>query len=103
MSASIRELSPELAAKAAAEVNEVPDKIHADLTILKEWMRKSVHINGRINDDQFLVNFLRGCKYSMEKAKEKLDLFYTIRTQLPEIMTNRDPLSKKNMEIIKHG
>lgn len=103
MSDSIRELSPELAAKAAAEINEVPDKIQADLAILKEWMRKSAHINGRINDDQFLVNFLRGCKYSMEKVKEKLDLFYTIRTQLPEIMTNRDPLSKKNMEIIKHG
>lgn len=97
-----RPLIPELAEKAKNELNEVVDTIERDLELIKDWLKKSPHIKGR-SDDQFLLCFLRGCKFSIEKVKLKLDLFYTIRSQLPEIMRNRDPLEKSVLRTIRFG
>lgn len=54
-------------------------------------------------DDQFLVAFLRGCKHSLERTKEKLDTYYTIRTAIPEFFNNRNPLDQKLQDIMSHG
>lgn len=32
-----------------------------------------------VTDDQWLVAYIRGCKFNLEKVKTKLDLFYTCR------------------------
>ena len=69
---------------------------------LREWIAKQPHLNAR-TDDQFLVTFLRGSKHSLERAKEKLDLFYTIRTSMPEIFQDYDPASPRNRELIRIG
>lgn len=42
-------------------------------------------------DSQFLLRYLRGCKYSLEKTKKKLDLSLTLRTALPEFFSDWDP------------
>lgn len=102
MSLKIRELSPELAEKAKEELNEVPERLADDVKVLREWVAKQPHLRAR-TDDQNLVNFLRGSKHSLERAKEKLDLFYTIRTSLPGIFTEEDPLSPRNLELIRMG
>lgn len=102
MTLNIRELSPELAKKAQEELNEVPDRLAEDVKALREWATKQPHLRAR-TDDQNLVNFLRGSKHSLERAKEKLDLFYTIRTSLPEIFSDRDPMSARNIELIRLG
>uniref|UniRef100_A0A182QUH0 CRAL-TRIO domain-containing protein n=1 Tax=Anopheles farauti TaxID=69004 RepID=A0A182QUH0_9DIPT len=88
--ANLRPLVPELAEKARSELNEVPNRIAEDLAALRAWLIKQPHLNAR-TDDQFLVNFLRGCKYSLEKTKEKLDNYYTVKTAIPEFFDNRDP------------
>lgn len=36
--------------------------------------------------------FILGSKMSLEKAKQKLDMYYTIRRLVPELFANRDPL-----------
>jgi hypothetical protein len=99
---AIRPLSASLAKKAAVELNETPDRIDSDLQAIREWLKKMPHIKAR-TDDQFLVAFLRGCKFSLEKVKEKLDMYYTVRTAIPELIANRDPLDPKTMAIIKLG
>ncbi|XP_023953080.1 alpha-tocopherol transfer protein-like [Bicyclus anynana] len=83
---SIRPLTPELAAKAQKELNEDPKRIPSDLEHIKDWLAKQPHIYAR-TDDQWLIAFLRGCKYSLERTKEKLDLYYTLRTITPELYT----------------
>ncbi|XP_037032032.1 alpha-tocopherol transfer protein-like [Bradysia coprophila] len=98
----IRLLSPELQLIARTELFEDPNQIQEYLDILKQWLVKSVHIKAR-TDDQFLIAFLRGCKYSLERAKQKIDMFYTYRTHLTEIVGNRDPLDTKINEVIKNG
>lgn len=98
--ANIRQLSPELEKKAIDELNEDPARIEKDLEAFREWIRKSPHIKGK-TDDQFLIAFLRGCKYSLEKAKQKYDLFYTLKTHYPEMCRNRDP--EKLLDVIREG
>jgi hypothetical protein len=98
----IRPLNEGLSYIAKTELKEVPERIPADLQAIKDWLNKNPHITGRI-DDQFLVAFLRGCKFSLERVKEKLDAYYTIRTSIPEIIENRDPLHEKTLRLLKLG
>lgn len=85
---NIRPLSKELAAKAKNELNETPDRIEKDIEALRTWLQKIPYIKAR-TDDQSLVNVLRGCKYSLEKAKEKIDCYYTVRTVFTDLLGDR--------------
>lgn len=99
---NIRPLNTELQLIAREELNENPDQIQENLDILKKWLEKSSHLTARA-DDQFLIAFLRGCKYSLERTKQKIDMYYTYRTHLTEIVGNRDPLHDKINEVMKLG
>ncbi|XP_055597767.1 alpha-tocopherol transfer protein-like [Uranotaenia lowii] len=99
---NIRPLSPELAKKAKDELHEVPERLDDDLAALRAWLAKCPHIRSR-TDDQFLMMFLRGCKHSLERAKEKLDLYYTVRTALPELIRNRNPFDGKLGALMRMG
>ncbi|KDR19511.1 Alpha-tocopherol transfer protein-like [Zootermopsis nevadensis] len=56
---------------------------------LKEWLELQPHLPKEI-DDARLERWLIRCKNSMEKVKKSLDLYYTVRTTVPEIMTGWD-------------
>ncbi|KAG5672156.1 hypothetical protein PVAND_002309 [Polypedilum vanderplanki] len=99
---NVRSLTPALQTLAAKELNETPERLKSDLKLLKEWIKQCPHLRVR-TDDQFLVTFLRGCKFSLEKAKQKFDLYYTVRSHLPEVMLNRDPLNERLQTIIRLG
>ncbi|VVC91869.1 unnamed protein product [Leptidea sinapis] len=98
---NIRPLIPELAEIACRELNEDPKRIESDVQHIKDWISKQPHLRAR-TDDQWIVTFLRGCKYSLERTKEKLDLYYSFRSLAPELFRIRttDQLFK---EIIKLG
>lgn len=100
MSLNIRPLSPALEKIAKDELNEDPSQIPQMLEQFREWIRKSPHLRSRM-DDQFLVSFLRGSKYSLEKAKHKLDMFYTLREHSPEFFKDRDPEKMNVHEYMK--
>ncbi|KAH8400746.1 hypothetical protein KR009_000742, partial [Drosophila setifemur] len=99
--ADLRPLSPELRRIAASELNEVEERLPADLEALRDWLAKQPHLKAR-QDDQFLVGFLRGCKFSLEKTKSKLDHFYTIKTLMPELFASRT-MDQKNIELCRTG
>ena len=98
----LRTLHNELAKVAIDEINEVPNRIESDLESLKSWLKHTPHLKTR-TDDQFLLAFLRGCKYSLEKTKHKLDLFYSVRQNTPEVIRNRDPNNQYLMGMIRQG
>lgn len=85
----LRPLNPKLQKVAEQELNEVPSRVESDIEVLREWIDKQPHLNARTSD-QFLVAFLRGCKFSLEKAKQKIDLYYTLRNLTPELFTLRE-------------
>ncbi|XP_015108499.1 uncharacterized protein LOC107035544 [Diachasma alloeum] len=41
-----------------------------------------------------LEHFIINTKLSLKQAKQKLDVYYTVRGLVPELFTNRDPMCK---------
>nr|CAD7409221.1 unnamed protein product [Timema poppensis] len=50
--------------------------------------------------DGRLMTFLRGCKFSLEKTKRKLDMYFTMRAAIPEFFSNRDVNRKELQDIL---
>ncbi|KAF5308783.1 hypothetical protein FQR65_LT06016 [Abscondita terminalis] len=80
----------------------VPMNVKKDLAYLKEWISQQTHLIAR-TDDRWLYMFLRGCKFSIQKTKYKIEKYYTLKTALPEFFGNRDPLLPKIQEILTLG
>ncbi|XP_075167515.1 alpha-tocopherol transfer protein-like [Haematobia irritans] len=95
-------LTEELQKVAVDELGEVPSRIDSDLEILKKWIEQQPHLRAR-TDDQFLIQFLRGCKYSLERAKEKIDLFFTLKTKYPNMFAPIDVDEKKFRDLHDFG
>ncbi|CAH2238101.1 alpha-tocopherol transfer protein-like [Pararge aegeria] len=100
---SVRKLHPSLEIKAQKELNEVPSRSSSDVLVLREWLKKQPHLKNVNPSDQWLMGFLRGNKFSLERCKEKIDFYYTLRTVLPEIFRNRDPLDPIIQDILQMG
>lgn len=98
----IRTLSADLDAIARQELKEDPNRIQDDLKLIRDWLTTQPHLTAR-TDSQWLVTMLRGCKFSVERAKTKMDMFYTLRTVLPEFFTRRDPMLPELQRILKLG
>ncbi|XP_005189931.1 alpha-tocopherol transfer protein-like [Musca domestica] len=99
--ANIRPLNAELQ-KVAAELGEVPSRLADDLAALKEWIRQQPHLRAN-TDDQFLVAFLRGCKYSLERAKAKIDRYFTLKSKFPELFGSIDVDNPRVRELLHTG
>ncbi|XP_013184164.1 alpha-tocopherol transfer protein-like [Amyelois transitella] len=85
--------------KIREELNENADTKDADLAHIKEWLKKEPHLPDEW-DDQRIMTFLRGCKFSLEKTKRKLDMYFTMRTAVPEFFTDRDVKRPELQEIL---
>lgn len=99
---TIRPLGPELEAIARNELNETPQAIEDGLKAIKEFLDERPYIHAR-RDEQFLIIFLRGCKYDLDEVKEKIEVYYKTRTQIPDFFNDRDVTDPKYKEIIKIG
>nr|XP_018907289.1 PREDICTED: alpha-tocopherol transfer protein-like [Bemisia tabaci] len=74
---------------------DIPDETEVAEMVqsLADWLSKQPHLP-RIQDDKVLLRkFLVNCKYRVQKAKTKIDQYYSARTAHPEIYLNRDPTS----------
>uniref|UniRef100_A0A2H1WHQ3 SFRICE_008001 n=1 Tax=Spodoptera frugiperda TaxID=7108 RepID=A0A2H1WHQ3_SPOFR len=85
--------------KIREELNEKADTKEADLAHIKEWLKKEPHLPDEF-DDQRIMTFLRGCKFSLEKTKRKLDMYFTMRAAVPEFFNDRDVNRPELQEIL---
>ncbi|XP_030387039.1 alpha-tocopherol transfer protein-like [Scaptodrosophila lebanonensis] len=97
----LRPINSDLRQIAQVELNEIETRIESDIGALRVWLAKQPHLRSR-EDEQFLVAFLRGCKYSLEKAKSKIDHFYTIKTMMPELFA-KNVMDEKNIALCRSG
>lgn len=100
--AQIRPLPEELQKAAIEQLGEDPARIPADLEALRTWIKQQPHLRAN-TDDQFLIAFLRGCKYSMEKTKSKIDKFFTLKSKFPEFFGPTDVDDPKFRDIFRLG
>ena len=47
--------------------------------------------------------YLRGCKYSLEKVKKKIDMWHTVRTHCPDLFDGWSYKDAKMKELIHAG
>ncbi|XP_063219070.1 clavesin-2 [Bacillus rossius redtenbacheri] len=92
--------SPEMQLHIRGELNEDEDTRDSDLEHIKDWLSKQPHLP-HFDDDGRIMTFLRGCKFSLEKTKRKLDMYFTMRAAIPEFFTNRDVNRPELQEILK--
>ncbi|KAK9496934.1 hypothetical protein O3M35_012883 [Rhynocoris fuscipes] len=82
------------------ELNEDVQTREKDLEHIKEWLKRQPHLP-QFEDDQRIMTFLRGCKFSLEKTKRKLDFYFTMRAAVPEFFSNRDPTRKEIKDVME--
>ncbi|KAL1122642.1 hypothetical protein AAG570_002969 [Ranatra chinensis] len=80
----------EMQTKIRVDLNEDVTTRDKDLEHIKQWLHRQPHLP-HFDDDGRIMTFLRGCKFSLEKTKKKLDMYFTMRTAVPEFFSNRDP------------
>ncbi|XP_063905698.1 alpha-tocopherol transfer protein-like [Zophobas morio] len=71
------------------ENNDDPKTRDRDLESIKEWLRQEPHLPDAFGD-KAILNFLRWGKFSLEKTKKRMDMYFTIRSAFPHLFTNRD-------------
>lgn len=97
-----RQLSASLQKIAETELNEDSTRLQDDLESIRQWLKKQPHLNFDI-EDQILLSFLRCSKFRLERTKEKIDNYYTMRTFAAEALTNRDPLLPEIQLLLSAG
>lgn len=83
-------------------VNETESKLQHYLELIKQWIKCQPHFPHDTYDDAILDKFLRGCKLDLERAKRKLDMYYTARTLYPNIFSLRDPCSASTIKSLQN-
>jgi len=91
--------SPEMQAQIRVELNEDETTRDKDLQHIKDWLKRQPHLP-KFEDDQIIMTFLRGCKFSLEKTKRKLDMYFTMRAAVPEFFANRDPTRPEIKQVL---
>ncbi|XP_043515359.1 alpha-tocopherol transfer protein-like [Frieseomelitta varia] len=90
----------EMSKQIRMELNENVATRDKDVEVIKEWLSKQPHLP-QFDDDYRIMTFLRGSKFSLEKCKKKLDMYFTMRAAIPEFFCNRDITRPELRDITK--
>jgi len=99
--AKIRELVPELADVARTDLNEDAANRDALIVEFRTWINEQNYLKAR-TDDQFLVAFLRVCKWVLECAKKRIVFFYSYKSKERGLLKSR-LVDDKLLELARSG
>ncbi|XP_060850784.1 alpha-tocopherol transfer protein-like [Rhopalosiphum padi] len=83
------------------DLGTTEEKANADVQTIMEWMRKQPHLPNPDVDERRIRLFLILCKNSLERTKESLDQYYTLKSMVPEFFGNRDPTAEPLLRSMK--
>lgn len=83
-------------------LNETEESRTKALHHIEQWSVLNAHYHIK-NDKLSLLQFLRGCKFDLDRTKRKLIDFYTMRRDIPEWYHNRIPSLPEIQELAKLG
>jgi len=83
--------------RVCANFNTNLNQLDQDVGTLKDWLKSQPHLP-QCSSDTMLKSYLLACKNKMEKAKTKISNYYTVRAEMPEIFSERDPTCEKITE-----
>lgn len=79
---------PELKAKAEKELNETPENVEKALTELRKLLKSETNLFIPVENDSFLVTFLRPCLYDPAKAFQMIQSAYRLKAKSSEYYEN---------------
>lgn len=85
------------------ELGEDNDRKKDDIKALQEWISKSPHLQGIRKDEAHLLKFLRGCKFSLERTKEKIDFYSACQANAPAWFSSWDMESPTFQKFLDWG
>ena len=93
----------EIRKMACKNVNEDPKRLESDIEAIREWLAKQPHLQTVPTDEKNMLRFLRFCKFSLERTKERIDKFYTLKALAPETYRGRDPTLPALINVFRVG
>ncbi|XP_050428173.1 alpha-tocopherol transfer protein-like [Adelges cooleyi] len=79
----------------AEEFYQPPERIEEDVTQLMEWLTKQPHLPD-VTDRKWLSHFIIGCKYNLQRSKQVIDAYFTVREELPDFFGGLSEQDLKN-------
>ncbi|CAH1132236.1 unnamed protein product [Ceutorhynchus assimilis] len=80
------------------KLGQSEEDIRKDIQLLKNWFNYQKHLP-ELPCDEVLEIFLVVNKFNLEKCKKKVDKYYTIRKEIPELYVNKNPKLEHMKEI----
>ncbi|KAJ8938905.1 hypothetical protein NQ318_008658 [Aromia moschata] len=88
---------------AAQYLNETEKSREDGLRQIRKWLNEEkAHLNARL-EDKYILPFLRGCKFNLEKTKVKMTNYYTMKKNRPEWFQDRNPELPEIQDLVKLG
>lgn len=98
----VRPLNPSLQKIANTELHENPDNIAQEIANVRQWITDQPKLGKYQLSDQFILSFLRACKYNNETVHKKLPNYLNMRLYCPEILANRR-VDEDMMDLVRTG
>ncbi|KAJ3617683.1 hypothetical protein MTP99_006780 [Tenebrio molitor] len=76
------------------------ESMKEDVQRLKEWIKTQPHLP-EVMDDKRIENLFLLAKCSIEKAKQKIDNYYTIRSLIPEFYDKSNPETFESKQVME--
>ncbi|KAK8726798.1 hypothetical protein OTU49_010060 [Cherax quadricarinatus] len=95
-------LSEEVQRLAQEELGEDPKRREEDIEAVRTWLKRQPHLNAR-TDRTTILRYLRGCKFSLEETKAKMEMYYMCKGAMPDMFQGRDPQDPALRTILKMG
>lgn len=83
-------------------LNETDENRLDSIENIKVWLIENPDICAKV-DNLSILAFLRGCKFDLDRTKQKIQNYYKMRRDIPEWFLNRDPLLPEIQELIRIG
>lgn len=93
----LEEVEDHFKEQAIRELRETPEIVKESLEKFRELLREETTLNVPIDDDKFLVKFLRPCKYYPYSALNLLKKFYGFKLENPKYAKNVTPFCVKKV------
>lgn len=91
------EPSPEILKVAKDELRETPEIQKKAVAELKELLSKETNIKCPLDNESWLIRFLRPCKYYPESALKLVKEYYSFKVKHENVYANLKPSNEKNI------
>ncbi|KAL1116542.1 hypothetical protein AAG570_005014 [Ranatra chinensis] len=69
------------------------EDLNQKMAEIRSWLSEQPHLPHNLGDN-LLTAFVVGCKWNMDRAKKRLDFYFTARSHFRELFEDRDPCGK---------